>query len=39
MDQIITIFEKEKNMIFNEKSDLILVDSQNMARIESVEGL
>ena len=39
MDQIVSIFEKEKNMIFNEKRDLILVDSQNLARIESIEEL
>ena len=26
-------------MIFNEKRDLILIDSQNLARIESIEEL
>ena len=39
MDQIVSIFEKEKNIIFNEKRDLILIDSQNLARIESIEEL
>ena len=39
MDQIVSVFEKEKNMIFNEKSDLILVDSTHFARIESIEEL
>ena len=39
MDQIVSIFEKEKNMIFNERRDLILIDSQNMARIDTIEAL